>query len=130
MSLFRRRTGSGYDRRTALTARPEAVRVARREMQVDGRLLITVERASPGWLRLLGGRERVEHTMRLDALGIEVYEACDGKRPVADIVRDFARRHRISEAEAEISVTAFLKTLVAKGLIVMALDRKSLRKSG
>lgn len=114
------------DRTQALRARPVRVPVVRREEQPDGRLCLTVRTRAPRWFRWLGAREgELERTYRLDGLGREVYEACDGMLEVEAIIGRFAAAHRISRAEAEISVTCFLRTLTAKGLIVMQVEPDS-----
>jgi len=113
----------GLDRGAALAARPEAAPLVRCEERENGGALVTVRLARRRWLRWLGGPDEVEQSFGLDALGREVYEACDGKSSVRKIIRDFAARHKVSPAEAEIAVTTFLKTLMAKGLVVMAVDK-------
>jgi len=80
---------------------------------------------APGWLRIVGGPKEIERTFRLDPIGLEVYEACDGETAVNTIIRRFSRKHRVSEAEAEVAVTTFLKTLIMKGLVVIEVDRPS-----
>jgi hypothetical protein len=39
------------------------------------------------------------------------------------MIRKFAEKHNLSPAEAEMSVTGFLKTLMRKGLVYIAVDR-------
>ena len=60
--------------------------------------------------------------------GLELFAACDGKRSVQAIVRRFAKGHKMSRAEAELSVTTFLKALLAKGMVVMEMDLPSRSK--
>jgi hypothetical protein len=91
----------------------------RREDRPDGGVLVTVEVQCRRAYRLLTGRATREHTFGLDKYGREVLDACNGARRVKDIIRRFADAHKISAAEAELSVTAFLRTLLTKGLIVM-----------
>jgi hypothetical protein len=64
---------------------------------------------------------RHEKGFALDAIGREVFESCDGKRNVESIVEAFAERHRLRFAEARASVTHFLKTLVQRKVVVLAL---------
>jgi hypothetical protein len=67
----------------------------------------------------------VERSFGLDVLGREVYEACDGRTKVKEIIHGFAKTHRVSLSEAEVSVTTFLKTLMTKGLVYMAVDKNA-----
>ncbi len=84
----------------------------------DGGLEVRIELEASGMGRLVGG-SGFERTFQLDPLGREVYEACDGRRTVKGIVRKFASSNKLSQAEAELSVTTFLQMLSSKGLIFM-----------
>jgi len=110
------------DRKRALGARPEQL-PAVKKLQEDGSLGVTVKLQPGRWGRWFGRDTLVERTFCLDSLGREVYEACNGKADVKTIVRRFASSHKISIAEAEMSVSEFLKTLMSKGLIAIAVDR-------
>jgi hypothetical protein len=68
------------------------------------------------WLLPLS-RERV---VALDAIGREVWQACDGQRTVEEIVEEFAARHRLSFHAARLSVLQFLQQLTRRGIVVMA----------
>ena len=57
--------------------------------------------------------------MRLDRLGSQVWQLCDGVRTVEDVVDEFARLHRLTFHEARASVTAYLKMLVQRGVLAM-----------
>ncbi len=87
---------------------------------------VTVRIRRAGWTRWLGGDEQIERTFALDPLGREVYDACDGRTAVRQIVRRFAAAHKVSVAEAEASVTVFLKTLMSKGLIAVEVDQEKI----
>lgn len=113
----------GLSREQSLAARPEKVPVIRREEIKDGGLKLTVELTPSRFLGFIGGSGKVQRTFELDALGREVYEDCDGRADVRKIVNNFAAKHKVSIAEAEISVTAFLKTLLSKHVIAIAIDR-------
>jgi len=96
----------------------------------DGGASITVRIKPPRWVTFFTARDEVERTFALDRLGYEVYQACDGKSDVRTIVRRFAKAHKLSIAEAEASVTMFLKTVVSKGLVAVAVERTEGRKRG
>jgi len=60
-----------------------------------------------------------ERAVALDALGREVWEACDGKMTTERIIERFAARHRLSFHEARLSVMEFLRQLTRRGMIVV-----------
>jgi hypothetical protein len=62
---------------------------------------------------------RSEKGIALDALGAEVYGACDGTTTTERIIEAFAKRHKIRFHEARLSVLAFLKSLVTRNLVVL-----------
>jgi hypothetical protein len=120
MTALRRKS---IDRDSAMAARPRRLPAVRTQPRDGGGLVVTVELRRPRWQRWLSGSETFEHSFGLDEMGREVYDLCDGKTTVRRMVRRFAGRHRLSEAEAEMAVTAFLKTLTAKGLVGMEIKR-------
>ncbi len=62
-------------------------------------------------------------TFELDALGLFVWEHCDGKTPVRQLIRLLAKRYHLNEREAEVATVQFLYTLAKKGLIGMEVER-------
>ena len=94
---------------------------AKRTEEKDGKVYVTIEFHRPRWQQWLGAVKQTERTFGLDAYGREVFEACDGKTNVMDIMKKFARNHRISIAEAEVSVATFIKTLMTRGMVAMDL---------
>jgi len=123
MTLTEQKAPKGLTREKALDARPVKLPVLKRYDREDGTSEITVRLARPRWQRFLGSPPDVERTFKLDLYGTEVYDSCNGTKKIAAIIKDFAAAHKISQAEAELAVTAFSKTLIAKGLIAVAVDR-------
>jgi hypothetical protein len=122
MNLFSR-TPKLPDRALAFSACPCQLPFIRKERTNDGKLSITVRLTRKNWQRWLSNNNTVERTFVLDALGQEVYEACNGEKKVQAIIKNFAALHKISYAEAEIAITTFLKTLMTKGLVAMSIER-------
>jgi hypothetical protein len=122
MKLFGRKKRKGLSRRLSLSAKPAQAPDSHALPREDGGVNVTVHFQRPRWQQLLGAEESATRTFGLDRYGRSVYELCTGGRNVKKIIRDFARRQKISQSEAEMSVTAFLKTMVGKGLIVMELE--------
>jgi hypothetical protein len=112
------------NRELAMNARPTLSGIVRNSATENGELRLTAHYTRPRWQRLLGADEKGTRTFVLDKLGREVYEACDGQRRVRDLVSKFAQKHRVSLAEAEHSVTTYLRTLLTKGLLVMKMEKQ------
>jgi hypothetical protein len=105
-----------------LDAVPLRSQTVRGEKRPDGGWLLRVPlrrrwytRPPLAWLVPLS-RDRA---VGLDQLGSEVWEACDGRRTVQEIVDLFAAAHDLTFHEARLSVTAFLRLLVQRGLVVV-----------
>jgi hypothetical protein len=111
-----------FGRNQAMAAQPQRLPTINCREEEDGGLAITVELEPHHWARWFGSN-RVRRTFTLDTLGREVYDACDGEASVRAIIRDFAKQHHVSIPEAEHAVTKFLKTLISKGLVAMAVER-------
>jgi hypothetical protein len=109
-------------RNAALDGVPHRLPSVRRE-EKNGKLYVTVTFDRPRWQRLLGADRECERTFGLDAYGRRVYESCDGRQPVQQIVRQFAKQTNVSLPEAELAVTRFLRTLLAKGLVAIELEK-------
>ncbi len=109
---------SALTREDALQARPIQVPPVASEEE-GAKLRVTVQYRRPGWQRFLGADNYCRRTYRLDTYGREVYDACDGDASVKEIIRGFARSHKLSKPEAEKAVTTFMKTLMSRGLIAM-----------
>ena len=112
-----------FERDDAMGARPARLPAVRAEPRDNGGMLVTVRLERPRWQRLFGGNTTYKRTFGLDPLGRRVYDLCDGKQKVTHIARTIAREQKISQAEAEVAVTTFLKTMMSKGLVAAMVDR-------
>ena len=64
-------------------------------------------------------RPRATKTFEFDSIGLFVWNLCDGKTSVQQIIRMLAREYRLNLREAEVPTLQFLQTLAKKGLIAM-----------
>ena len=125
MTLFRQKKPQ-VSRDQALDARP--VHTVEAELRRDdaGGAKLTVPMKGPrwgGWLfRMPQGASK---TFELDELGLLVWDACDGKTSVQQIIRKLAARHHLNLREAEVSTVKFLQILAQRGLIGMSLKSTS-----
>lgn len=122
-----KRENTGADnssRKRALAARPIPTRaVAWKELE-DGGVRLTVLFESSRWQRFMGAPKEYERNYDLDALGREVYELCNGRNRVRDIIKHFIEVHHLTPPEAERAVTMYLKTLVGKGVVNVAVSKE------
>ena len=120
--LGKRQQRPEVSRSAAMAACPSPLPVKHRHEDGDG-LRLEVEFSRPKWQQRLGAPSTCVRSFVLDRLGCEVYHYCNGETPVRDIIERFAGRHKVSIAEAEYSITTYLKTLISKGLIDMAVPK-------
>jgi len=113
------------DRRMAvaefLSAVPHQNTAMKVEPVADG-VIVSVPVRRPGWLVppiswLL--RWSDVRRVQLDAAGTETLELVDGRRTVEDIVETFAESHKLSFRESQVAVTAFMRQLVQRGIVVV-----------
>lgn len=124
MKAARKREG-GLTRTAALNALPRLTAGLDTTEEEDGTIAVKMRLKSTKLQKFFGAPPEYDRRYVLDALGREVLEACDGRAFVREIVDNFARDHKVSVPEAEIAVTAYLKTLMAKGLIGMKIESTS-----
>lgn len=64
---------------------------------------------------------REEQVVVLDATGSFLWRLCDGTRTVEEVVETFAERYRFTFHEARAAVTPYLKNLIQRGVLAMAI---------
>jgi hypothetical protein len=67
--------------------------------------------------RLFRAPDGLTKKFEFDSIGAMVWECCDGKTSVHQIIRRLSSRYNVSPREAQVSVLTFLHTLARKGLI-------------
>ena len=102
----------------ALAARPVRLVDASVARKPDGGGTLTVPLAPPKrlqWLfRLPAGSTK---DFELDAVGVFVWEALDGKTSVEQLIKKLAERYKLNLREAQVPTLQFLQTLMKKGLV-------------
>jgi len=115
---------SALDRDQAFNAKPVAANIVKREPLDDGGQRLTVRVAPGKWQkRLLRLPDEINRQFDLDSIGVEVLDMCDGNKSVRYIIRKFAKTHKVNEHEAEKAVVAFLRTMMQRGLVMMAVPK-------
>lgn len=112
-------------RAEALSGTPTKNPMVHCEVQENGTTLLSYPLAiRPIWTQLLEKYSKKEESitkkLELDAMGSEVWTLIDGTREVRDIILFFAKSHGISNHEAELSVSLFLRELGKRKIIAIA----------
>ncbi len=68
-------------------------------------------------------RTKQSHTVSLDHIGTQIWNWCDGKRTVEDVIDEFAKTYSLSFHEARVSVTGHLQQLVKRGVLAVAVKK-------
>jgi hypothetical protein len=120
-------------REEALESKPLRAAGAELKPTDDGGGKLVVPLRTPtrfAWLlRMPAGATK---TFELDSLGVFVWESCDGKTSVQQIIRKLAKRYNLGLRQAEVPTVQFLQMLGRKGLIGMSAeeDDKATRRRG
>ncbi len=66
-----------------------------------------------------------EREIRLDTLGRQIWQWCDGKLTVEGIVDRFKDEHRLTFHEARAAVTGYLQKLIQRGVLAIVIRDRS-----
>ena len=117
MLLFTRKKEPPIDRRQSLAGVPVMNDQVTFETQTDGCLIVSVKLfRGKGLLAGFQPEVRTKRT-KLDELGTFVLKQIDGRKNVLEIIEAFIGEFRTNRREAELSVAAFLKSLIARHVI-------------
>ena len=88
----------------------------------EGVVTATLKRPKDLRNRVIGGFLMLPEarSLKLDEVGTFVWNLCDGKHTVADLVGAMAEKYKLSRREVEVSLTEFLRMLAKRGMIVVA----------
>jgi hypothetical protein len=101
-----------------LAAKPVRLVRADPEPAGDGLWRIAVPMRAARWARVfLRAQSQMIKKFELDELGLFVWNACDGKTSVQQVIRKLGKQYNLNARAAEVSTLAFLQTLVKKGLV-------------
>jgi hypothetical protein len=118
MWFARRKARKQPSREESLEAKPLRSPAAELRPTEDGgaKLVVPLHPSTRfAWLlRMPAGATK---TFELDAIGVFVWEQCDGKTSVQQIIRKLAKRYNLGLRQAEVPTVQFLQMLGRKGLI-------------
>jgi hypothetical protein len=116
MMFFKKKDTPSLTREKSMNGYPVQLPLKREEKK-DGKLYVTIEFTRPKWQQRLGADPICERSFGLDDYGQEIFAACDGKTNIMKIIKNFAKKHKITIAEAETCVSTFMQTLMKRGII-------------
>lgn len=121
MRILKQRKQNRVDRRLALEGVPVVHSGVCLEDVAGGtvRISMTIRRGSGFFERMRPLENRKSY--ELDEFGSFVIRLLDGRRTVLDLVDAFEKRFRLSRREVELSVVAFVKLLMQRNVISVAL---------
>jgi hypothetical protein len=125
---LRKRRNSSITRDQALAAKPRRLVDAELALSDDsagGGGALKAPLAPPRWGRwLFRVPPGATKTYELDAIGVFVWNLCDGRTSVQQIIRKLAKEYNLNLREAEVPTIQFLQTLARKGLIGMSVEQR------
>lgn len=137
--LFKRKAKKGLSREEFLQLKPIKNPLLEWNKSPKGEVVITIrppEKADKGkWGRFLSKLSPTppkEKRVNLDKIGSFVWERCDGKHCVAEIVQGLCKEYKITPREAEVSLSKFLQLLAKRkfiGVIAPELKEKEEEES-
>ncbi|RLE63214.1 MAG: hypothetical protein DRN53_02610 [Thermoprotei archaeon] len=98
------------------------------EKTAEGEIVIYLEKTPPKIIKKMASRKVAYKRIVLDAIGSFVWEMCDGKYTVNDIIKALMKKYKLRRLEAERSLLAFLRMLAQRKLIGL-LPPKHITKS-
>ena len=107
-----------------MNSRPARNELLKWERNDRGEAQITVTRQETWKVRLLSKLFYVpkDRTITLDEVGSEVWEMCNGRTSVAQMINSLRDKYKLDRKEAEVSLLSYLKTLGQKRFVGFLLE--------
>ncbi|RLF13904.1 MAG: hypothetical protein DRJ66_07015 [Thermoprotei archaeon] len=87
----------------------------------SGDVAIMLKMKQTFWAKFISFFADLPETKKLvlDKMGSRIWEMCDGKHTVQDLIDMLVREYKLRRREAEVSLIEYLKRLIKRGLIVL-----------
>ncbi|HCQ01189.1 MAG TPA: hypothetical protein DIT99_11065 [Candidatus Latescibacteria bacterium] len=123
MAFFRKKSPS-LPRRELLRSKPIRNSRLKWEENTDGEVVLAIPRRRTWWLNLVSRVFYVpsKRTVVLDEIGSWLWSLCDGQNTVDHVITTVRERYKLERKEAEVSTLTYLKQLMEKGLIGLAVS--------
>lgn len=96
----------------------------------DGNVTLSIPIQVPRWLGRFSKSaesEASDRKIELDEVGSFVWGMCHERTTVRQMIRRLSERYKLNMKEAEVSLTAFLRTLAKKRLVAVVLPQSARR---
>ncbi len=124
MSIFNftgRQPQAQIDRRQSLDGIPILNEHISCENDKTGRLVVNIKLQRGNGLLARFQPPVLERNVKLDEIGGFVFKLIDNQRSTLEIIELFLAKYRVNRREATLSVVDFLKSLVKKGVVSIAI---------
>jgi len=120
-NFFSRPDQAPIDRRQSLDGIPVLNEQVSSESDNNGRLVVNIKlKRGHGFLARFQPPV-LERNVKLDEIGGFVFKLIDNQRSTLEIINMFLSKYRVNRREATLSVVDFLKSLVKRGAISIAI---------
>ena len=125
--MFATRKKPKLTREAMLNSRPARNELLSWEKSDRGEAQIIVTRQDTWKVRLLSKMFYVpkERKITLDEVGTEVWNMCDGRTSVAQMIESLGKTYTLDRKEAEVSLLSYLKTLGQKRFVGFIVEGES-----
>jgi hypothetical protein len=107
-----------------LNSRPARNEAVEWERNDDGEVRITVMRQETWKIRLLSKLFYIprKRSITLDEVGTEVWQMCNGRTSVGQMIEALSVTHKLNRKEAEVSLLEYLKILAQRRFVGFLID--------
>jgi hypothetical protein len=115
-----------------LSSRPARNEALAWEKNQAGEVQLTIVRQDTWRVRLLSKVFYIprERKVTLDEVGTLVWEMCDGRTSVAQMIEALTSRYQLNRREAEVSLLSYLRTLGQKRFVGFLVERTGRGRRG
>ena len=124
MAIFATKKQPKLSRAAMLNSRPARNEALGWEKTDEGEVQIRVVRQDSWKVRLLSKIFYIpkERKITLDEVGAQVWQMCNGRNTVAQMIEELSGKYQLNRKEAEVSLLAYLKTLAQKRFVGFLVD--------
>jgi hypothetical protein len=114
-----------------LNSRPARNEELTWERNDDGEVQVTVKRQETWKVRLISKIFYIPKNRKitLDEVGTEVWQLCNGRNTVAQMIEALSDKYQLNRKEAEVSLLAYLKTMAQKRFIGFVIDAEKMAQN-